>query len=608
MYKVGTTTPTTFPSGSSTYTWATGQFTAPPTTNGWSLTPPTPAVGQFLYICRQVYADNLTTATSGVTWSASSAITSTVSGVDGANGANGTRTAVLEVYRWAATTPTTFPSGTSTYTWATGAFTAPTTANGWSLTPGASTAGFNLYACSVSYADQLTSATSSVTWTTSTAYVVGTAGTNGSNGTNGTDGASSRICFQRVPSNPSPTAGNITTSGSTSFPTATQSNSTWGINQAWVATDPNPSSTNSLYQSDGIYNPATGNTVWSTPYISSLKVGTLSAITANLGTVTAGNINGLTITGGTLQTASTGTRVEIAGSTNAVRIYDSANTVIGTFGGTFGSGVLYATGTGASGPAVAGYSTNTPAIYGNSTQYYGVNSVGTNTNYESGYFYANKSGVSNHAIRGLNINGNGSGSNTSGLVGAANGWDFYADGTGGNYGPFTGAHDVLTPINTNLNIGYIVCDVQCIARKNISNTIFEVEMSNGTNQIPLGIIALKCGLLANSKPSVFIESVTSVEINGIYKTTTIMSPEYEAIKNDYDLYGANAVGEGQVYVCGESGNIAKGDLIVTSSIAGVGMKQSDNIVRNITVAKARESMTFNSATETKLIACIYLCG
>jgi hypothetical protein len=87
-----------------------------------------------------------------------------------------------------------------------------------------------------------------------------------------------------------------------------------------------------------------------------------------------------------------------------------------------------------------------------------------------------------------------------------------------------------------------------------------------------------------------------------------MSPEYEAIKNDYDLYAANAVGEGQVYVCGESGNINKGDLIVTSSIAGVGMKQSDNVVRNITVAKARESLTFDSPTETKLIACIYLCG
>jgi hypothetical protein len=38
------------------------------------------------------------------------------------------------------------------------------------------------------------------------------------------------------------------------------------------------------------------------------------------------------------------------------------------------------------------------------------------------------------------------------------------------------------------------------------------------------------------------------------------------------------------------------------------MKQSDNIIRSITVAKAREDVTFTSATEEKQIACIYLAG
>ena len=61
-------------------------------------------------------------------------------------------------------------------------------------------------------------------------------------------------------------------------------------------------------------------------------------------------------------------------------------------------------------------------------------------------------------------------------------------------------------------------------------------------------------------------------------------------------------------MCGENGTIEAGDLIVTSSIAGKGMKQSDDIVRSITVAKARETVTFNSPTEVKQIACIYLCG
>jgi hypothetical protein len=182
MYRSSSSTPTTFPSGDSTYTWATGQFTAPATTNGWSITPPTPVAGEILYIVRQLYSDSATTATTSITWSSTTALSISSSGN------NGARTAFLEVYQWAASTPTTFPSGTSIYTWATGSFTAPTTANGWSLLPGASTPGYNLYACSVRYTDTSTAATSTVTWNTSTAYVVGSAGINGIKGDKGDQG------------------------------------------------------------------------------------------------------------------------------------------------------------------------------------------------------------------------------------------------------------------------------------------------------------------------------------------------------------------------------------------------------------------------------------
>lgn len=58
---------------------------------------------------------------------------------------------------------------------------------------------------------------------------------------------------------------------------------------------------------------------------SKISVGSLSAITANLGTVTAGSINGLTITGGTIRTSSSGTRVELNGSANEIRIYSGSD-------------------------------------------------------------------------------------------------------------------------------------------------------------------------------------------------------------------------------------------------------------------------------------------
>jgi hypothetical protein len=189
MYQWASSSPSLFPVGSSTYTWATGQFTNPSTTNGWSQTPGSPVAGQTLYIVRQVYADSGTSATSSVTWSASSSSPAGSAGNNGIDGANGQRVGILEVYQWAATTPTTYPAGTSTYTWATGVFTAPSTPNGWSLTPGAAIPGYTLWGISVVVSDNLTTPTSVAIWNSTTPYAVGAAGTNGTNGNNGQRGS-----------------------------------------------------------------------------------------------------------------------------------------------------------------------------------------------------------------------------------------------------------------------------------------------------------------------------------------------------------------------------------------------------------------------------------
>jgi hypothetical protein len=51
----------------------------------------------------------------------------------------------------------------------------------------------------------------------------------------------------------------------------------------------------------------------------------LSASAITTGTMTAGAIQGITITGGTIRTSSSGTRVEMDGSANALRAYDSGS-------------------------------------------------------------------------------------------------------------------------------------------------------------------------------------------------------------------------------------------------------------------------------------------
>ena len=133
----------------------------------------------------------------------------------------------------------------------------------------------------------------------------------------------------------------------------------------------------------------------------------------------------------------------------------------------------------------------------------------------------------------------------------------------------------------------IMSDVAVVYKQAINNVMFEVAVSDSANQSGIGIIS-------NSRP--------------VDEFSILPSPMWEGLAGSKEFVTINAVGEGQINVCGEGGDIQPGDLIVTSSIAGKGMKQSDNIVRNVTIAKARESASFGSATEQRQIACIYLCG
>jgi hypothetical protein len=180
MYQWATSAPTTFPSGVSTFTWANGQFTTPPTPNNWYTTPQTPVKGQTLYIARTIYTDSGTSENSLISWAATTATPRSIAGIDGTPG---TRTAYLEVYKWSAVAPTSFPQGTSTYTWLNGTFTdANVNTNGWLLVPGASVQGQTLWGISQAYSDTGTSSTSSVTWSSISPYALGYAGIDGTAG------------------------------------------------------------------------------------------------------------------------------------------------------------------------------------------------------------------------------------------------------------------------------------------------------------------------------------------------------------------------------------------------------------------------------------------
>ena len=274
LYQWNTATPSD-PNGNSTFVWNTATNTNYTGTNGWSTTiPPNPGTPSIkLWEAAKGVSDSATAITTAVSWSSGFSVNDITQ--NGATGSSGVQTANAVVYQWAATIPSA-PSGTATYTWSSGSISAAP--SGWSLSITTSpSAGFTLWAATVRLVDTATATTSTINWTTASVSAVGYAGEAGS---------SARVCFARVPNNPTPTSGTISTSGNASFPTSGQSSSTWGFAATWSATDPNPSSTDSLYQSDGVYSPTSNTTVWSTPYISSLKVGSLSAITVNTGGLT----------------------------------------------------------------------------------------------------------------------------------------------------------------------------------------------------------------------------------------------------------------------------------------------------------------------------------
>ncbi len=180
------------------------------------------------------------------------------------------------------------------------------------------------------------------------------------------------------------------------------------------------------------------------------------------------------------------------------------------------------------------------------------------------------------------------------------------------WAPFTGVHDGLINVNSDLQQGDIVVDDVVLARLDISNSVVKFVRSTTANQ--KGVI----GVFVESFDEPPIDWLPAAELKGADKHpwqmemptegSPISNPSAYPIPSGMKVAHVNALGEGLINVCGENGDIDKGDLIVTSSIPGKGMKQSDDIVRSYTVAKAREAVTFDSPDQVKQIACIYVCG
>lgn len=202
---------------------------------------------------------------------------------NGAQGASGTKSITISAFKWG-TAIGTFAQA-ATYTWATGAVSAYPA--GWTSSAPASTANSQtLYQISLTITAIATDTTTAVNWNTAVSNTIGYR----LDGTIGPQGNSARVVYivntsATPPTSPTALAGDQAPTGWSFTATSTLSAGQF------------------MYQVDGILTTG-GNIAWGNPYLSNLKVGSLSAISADMGVVNISSTGSLASTGKTFAAGS----------------------------------------------------------------------------------------------------------------------------------------------------------------------------------------------------------------------------------------------------------------------------------------------------------------
>lgn len=208
---------------------------------------------------------------------------------------------------------------------------------------------------------------------------------------------------------------------------------------------------------------------------------------------------------------------------------------------------------------------------------------------------ATQNSGSSHGAR-ISNTASGGGTGLVGISATSGGYAFYAE-SGSIYGavvsPFTGAHYGLLPVADEAAVGDILLDVQVLVRKDVNDTITEVQRASSARQrAVIGVV---------SKREPFSE-------NDLHYFS---DPAYVGV---YDLVSINSLGEGQINVSGRGGNIEVGQWLTTSDILGKAMLQVDENgdyipqYMDFTIARSRENVHFDDENEVKTIACTYHSG
>ncbi len=269
------------PAGISYFNWQTYANEGYTGSDGWSTqVPANPNFsGWHLYEATIPVSASAATTSSQVNYTGANIAALTINGADGQPGL---KALAVSAYRWG-NGPAPTAAGTATFTWATASYDTPP--SGWSIVkPSAPGKGYQLFEATVYLVDAAGVPTTPIDWTTANVVGIGYLGIDGTGGA-GSAGASSMIAYTIVDGfslDSSPDT--ITVSGN-----GRPAIGAWGSTRAWTAVPGIPTAGQSLQQSNGTYDGV--SVVWGLPYMSTFRVGQLSAISSNLGAITAGSID-----------------------------------------------------------------------------------------------------------------------------------------------------------------------------------------------------------------------------------------------------------------------------------------------------------------------------
>lgn len=280
LYIWSTVTPEN-PLGTATFTPAAGKNTAYDISDGWTIDPPpNPNVAlAMLWVAVKPVSAPAGTASVSVTYQSGASIIAYSR--NGADGLPGIKSEQVRAYRWG-NGPAPTIAGTSTYSWPSATY--DNVPINWSVTKPASPGpGYTLFEATVNIVETAGAGSSQVDWTTAAIVGISYTGLNGS----GSSGDSAMIAYTLVDG----VTLNVTPDTITKPAKGRPVSGDWGSTRAWTAQPSQPTLGQAVMQSNGIYNGVLDEVVWGVPYLSNWRVGTLSAITANMGAINAGSLN-----------------------------------------------------------------------------------------------------------------------------------------------------------------------------------------------------------------------------------------------------------------------------------------------------------------------------